>query len=548
MRFAATVARGLAPGDEIVCTRLDHDSNVRPWVIAAERAGATVRFAGPEPERWSCRPRGRGGTERAHALGGGDRRLQRGRDGAGPAGDRRGGPAGRRARLRGRRARDAAPPPRPRRAPRRRHRLQRVQVVRAARRARAPARRSSRSTGRTRSSRRPRSRRTAGSWARCPSRRWPASAPPPSTCWSSTSTPSRPTSNRCCDALEGLGAMDHVTLYGNAADRAPTLCSPSPAIVHRRRDAPRRARDRGLGRQLLRLGARARARPRSPRRHARRLPALQRCGRRRAPPRGGRVTGSAVKQPGSLGWRSVRRGRRSDRQWRPRRGCARCWPRTPELLSARLENGREDYFARPYLLWFVAENPIRHGALPANIVGAHAGAARAPAPRAATTRSGWSCSGPRTARARACNSGLIDALVDAGADPNCLDPALAHRENDAARAVAGARRAGSRSSPPPASSASSTRPPQPPRSARSRFAGAAASRPRGRASRPDRRGRRGSTPSTRENYHSHSTALHSAVDSGYGRGGRGSCSRRRRRPARSRTRSSTAPRTTGSST
>jgi hypothetical protein len=40
----------------------------------------------------------------------------------------------------------------------------------------------------------------------------------------------------------------------------------------------------------------------------------------------------------------------------------------PEGLSARLENGREDDFARPYLLWFVAEAPIRHGALPANIV------------------------------------------------------------------------------------------------------------------------------------------------------------------------------------
>ncbi len=47
LRFAATVVRDLAPGDEIVCTRLDHDSNVRPWVIAAERAGATVRFAEP---------------------------------------------------------------------------------------------------------------------------------------------------------------------------------------------------------------------------------------------------------------------------------------------------------------------------------------------------------------------------------------------------------------------------------------------------------------------------------------------------------------------
>jgi cysteine desulfurase family protein (TIGR01976 family) len=50
MRFAATVARTLEPGDEIVCSRLDHDANVRPWVIAAERAGVSVRFAEPEPE------------------------------------------------------------------------------------------------------------------------------------------------------------------------------------------------------------------------------------------------------------------------------------------------------------------------------------------------------------------------------------------------------------------------------------------------------------------------------------------------------------------
>ena len=49
MRFSATVGRDLGPGDEVVCTRLDHDANVSPWVIAAERAGATVRFADPEP-------------------------------------------------------------------------------------------------------------------------------------------------------------------------------------------------------------------------------------------------------------------------------------------------------------------------------------------------------------------------------------------------------------------------------------------------------------------------------------------------------------------
>jgi cysteine desulfurase family protein (TIGR01976 family) len=50
MRFAATVAKEWGPGDEVVCTMLDHDANVRPWVIAAERAGATVRFAKPDPE------------------------------------------------------------------------------------------------------------------------------------------------------------------------------------------------------------------------------------------------------------------------------------------------------------------------------------------------------------------------------------------------------------------------------------------------------------------------------------------------------------------
>jgi cysteine desulfurase family protein (TIGR01976 family) len=50
MRFAAAACRALEPGDEIVLSRLDHDANVSPWLIAAERAGATVRFAEPEHE------------------------------------------------------------------------------------------------------------------------------------------------------------------------------------------------------------------------------------------------------------------------------------------------------------------------------------------------------------------------------------------------------------------------------------------------------------------------------------------------------------------
>ena len=44
-RFAATLSGTWKPGDEIVVSRLDHDANVRPWVQAAARAGATVRWA-----------------------------------------------------------------------------------------------------------------------------------------------------------------------------------------------------------------------------------------------------------------------------------------------------------------------------------------------------------------------------------------------------------------------------------------------------------------------------------------------------------------------
>ena len=42
--FSRHLAKNWGPGDEIVVTRLDHDSNVRPWIQAAERAGATVRW------------------------------------------------------------------------------------------------------------------------------------------------------------------------------------------------------------------------------------------------------------------------------------------------------------------------------------------------------------------------------------------------------------------------------------------------------------------------------------------------------------------------
>ncbi|WFE39599.1 cysteine desulfurase-like protein [Micromonospora sp. WMMD998] len=48
--LARTLGAGWRPGDEVVVSRLDHDANVRPWVQAAEAAGATVRWAEFDPD------------------------------------------------------------------------------------------------------------------------------------------------------------------------------------------------------------------------------------------------------------------------------------------------------------------------------------------------------------------------------------------------------------------------------------------------------------------------------------------------------------------
>ena len=48
--FSRHLSREWGPGDEVVVTRLDHDANVRPWVQAAEHAGATVRWVDFDPD------------------------------------------------------------------------------------------------------------------------------------------------------------------------------------------------------------------------------------------------------------------------------------------------------------------------------------------------------------------------------------------------------------------------------------------------------------------------------------------------------------------
>lgn len=48
--LSRSFGRTLRPGDEVLVTRLDHDANVRPWVLAARDTGATTRFVDVHPE------------------------------------------------------------------------------------------------------------------------------------------------------------------------------------------------------------------------------------------------------------------------------------------------------------------------------------------------------------------------------------------------------------------------------------------------------------------------------------------------------------------
>ena len=49
LSLSRSFGRTLRPGDEVLVTTLDHDANVRPWILAAEDAGATVRWVDVDP-------------------------------------------------------------------------------------------------------------------------------------------------------------------------------------------------------------------------------------------------------------------------------------------------------------------------------------------------------------------------------------------------------------------------------------------------------------------------------------------------------------------
>jgi cysteine desulfurase family protein (TIGR01976 family) len=50
------LAKTWSPADEVVVSRLDHDANIRPWIYAAEAAGASVRWADFDPETGELTP------------------------------------------------------------------------------------------------------------------------------------------------------------------------------------------------------------------------------------------------------------------------------------------------------------------------------------------------------------------------------------------------------------------------------------------------------------------------------------------------------------
>jgi cysteine desulfurase family protein (TIGR01976 family) len=50
LHVSRALGRTWGPGDEIVVTRLDHDANIRPWLLAARDAGATVRWVDVRPD------------------------------------------------------------------------------------------------------------------------------------------------------------------------------------------------------------------------------------------------------------------------------------------------------------------------------------------------------------------------------------------------------------------------------------------------------------------------------------------------------------------
>ena len=111
----------------------------------------------------------------------------------------------------------------------------------------------------------------------------------------------------------------------------------------------------------------------------------------------------------------------------------------PQLVRKRLDSPDEGYFKHPYLLWFVADNPIRHEKLPTNIVDITRiliDAVRSNASDSFQQQIDYTLglvATGRIPRESGVQNKWIDLLIDNGAHPGNGIGALAHNNIDAAR-------------------------------------------------------------------------------------------------------------------
>jgi len=110
----------------------------------------------------------------------------------------------------------------------------------------------------------------------------------------------------------------------------------------------------------------------------------------------------------------------------------------PNLVKERLDVPKEGYFQHPYLLWFIADNPIRYDKLPANIVEVTRVIIEALQNNPTDSYQhqldytlGLVATG-RIPKECGVQIELIDLLIDAGARVGRVHGALAHNNIDAA--------------------------------------------------------------------------------------------------------------------
>jgi cysteine desulfurase family protein (TIGR01976 family) len=70
LHISRSLARTLAPGDEVVVTRLDHDANVAPWLLAARDRECVVRWVDFDPRdcTWNAESLAQAITKRAKIV------------------------------------------------------------------------------------------------------------------------------------------------------------------------------------------------------------------------------------------------------------------------------------------------------------------------------------------------------------------------------------------------------------------------------------------------------------------------------------------------